>query len=228
LLSLHHAVRTVAVRTLAVGVLVGAATAVPSPASAADTLTTTTVALPSDTVVEFGDVIDIELDVDTESGSAPTDGTTTLFAQRATATEWKAVATSSSPLLDFSDVKPRMNTSYKVVYNGHRADSSDDDSWSSSESDVFTVQVARAITHPAGGFDVRGRVRPAYAEKKILVKVSKRQYSGYTRYKKILTDERGRYRLQLPRRKGTWFWSFAVKGDERYLPASFRWRTWVS
>jgi len=215
-------------RVLVAGVLVATMTAVAAPATAADTVSTTTAALPSETVVEFGDLIDIDVDVDAPSGSAPTTGTTTLLARRATSEEWRAIATNSSPLLDFTGIKPRMNTSYKVAYNGDKASSSQDDSYLSSTSDEFTVQVARTITRPSGGFAIKGKVRPRYAQKKIVVKVSRKQYSGYTRYRVIRTDERGRYRLALPRRKGTWFWSFQTKGDIAYLPASFRWRTWVS
>lgn len=214
---------------LVVGALVGSPSLlVASPATAADPWTTTVAAVPSETVVDFGDLIDLEVDVDSESGPTPTDGVTTLLARPATATEWRTVATSTSPSAAFTDVKPRMTTTYKVVYEGHKASSSQDDSYFSSESDEVLVEVARTITRPTGGFTITGKVRPDYRRKKIVVKVSRKQYSGYTRYRRIVTDERGRYRLTLPRRTGTWYWSFTVAGDEKYLPASFRWRTWVS
>lgn len=221
-----------AVRVLVAAALGGSSTIlVASPTTAADTWTTTVVALPSRTTIDFGETIDIDTDVDVvsgESGSAPVEGTTTLLARRSTSTKWRAVATSSSPSADFPDVKPRMNTSYKVVYGGYEADSSQDDSYEPSESGVFTVEVARTITYPSGGFDVAGRVRPRYGNKVIVIRVSRTQESGYVRYTTIRTDDRGRYSITLPRRKGTWFWSFRVKGDARYLPTRFEWKTWVS
>ncbi len=218
-----------AVRVLAAGALaVSSSVLVASPTTAADTWTTTVVALPSATTIDFGETIDIDAGVDSESGSAPTEGTTTLLARRSTSTEWREVATGSSPSADFVGVKPRMNTSYKVVYGGHEADSARDDSYEPSESGVFTVEVARTITYPSGGFEVEGRVKPRYGNRKIVIRVSRTQESGYVRYKAIRTDRRGRYSVTLPRRKGTWYWSFRVKGDARYLPTRFEWKTWVS
>ena len=223
MLSLHNAVRT-----LVVGALVGTAGAVPSPASAADTLTTTTVALPDATVVDFKETIDIDVDVDSQNGSTPTEGTTTLFAMEAGSSTWEAVTTHDSASSDYLEVRPWMTTSYKVVYNGHTATSGADDSYDDSASEPFTIRVRRSITYPKGGFVVKGRVMPRYGERKIVIKVSRKETSGYVRFRAITTDRRGRYAVTLPRRRGTWFWSFEVKGDERYAPSSFRWRTWVS
>lgn len=199
-----------------------------SPTSAADTWTTTVVALPSATAIDFGQAIEIEADVDSQSGSAPTDGTSTLLARPATSTTWRAVATSSSPMTGFSEVKPRMTTDYKVVYNGYEADSAQENSYEPSESSTFTIEVARTISYPDGGFELKGRVKPRYGKKKLVVRVSKEQNAGYVKFTTIKTDRRGRYMITLPRRKGTWYWSVSVRGDERYLPTSFRWKTWVS
>ncbi|MGF9754899.1 hypothetical protein AAII07_06835 [Microvirga sp. 0TCS3.31] len=218
-----------AVRLLVASALMSSSTLVAaSPSSAADTWTTTVVALPSATAVDFGQAIEIEADVDSQSGFAPTNGTSTLLARPATSTTWRAVATSSSPLTGFSDVKPRMNTEYKVAYSGYEAGSAQEDSYEPSESSAFTIEVARTISYPDGGFELKGRVKPKYGKKKIVVRVSKEQNAGYVKFKTIKTDRRGRYSLTLPRRKGTWYWSLSVRGDERYLPTSFRWKTWVS
>jgi hypothetical protein len=220
----HH----LAIRLLVAGALVGGSTAMASPAVSADTWTTTVTAVPTSTVLDFGETVDIDLDVDSQSGFTPTGGTATLYAKRATATEWRAVATTSPTSVQFTDVKPRMNTSYKVAYSGYKATSAGGDSYSSSESGAFQVDVARTISRPKAGFAMKGRVRPDYARKKIIVKISRKQHSGYSRYRVIRTDERGRYRLTLPRRQGTWFWVFQTKGDLKYRRASFGWRTWVS
>ncbi|NPC40868.1 hypothetical protein [Nocardioides sp. zg-1230] len=218
-----------AVRVLVAGALTGSSSVlVASPTTAADTVTTTTVALPDATVVDFRETIDIDVDVDSQDGSTPTDGTTTLYAMEAGSRTWVAVTTQDSASSDYLEVRPWMTTSYKVVYNGHTATSGADDSYDTSSSEPFTVQVRRTITYPSGGFEVEGRVKPRYGNRKIVIRVSRTQESGYVRYKAIRTDRRGRYSVTLPRRKGTWFWSFRVKGDERYLPTSFQWKTWVS
>lgn len=198
------------------------------PAAARDVLTTTTVALPDATVIDFQETIDIDVDVDSQDGSTPTDGTTTLYAMEAGSSTWVAVTTQASASSDYLEVRPWMTTSYKVVYNGHTASSSADDSYDTSTSEPFTVEVRRAITYPEGGFVVKGRVTPRYGERKIVIRVSRTQESGYVRYTAIRTDRRGRYSVTLPRRKGTWYWSFRVKGDARYLPTRFEWKTWVS
>ena len=215
-------------RALLSVLLAGTTMAVASPASAADTWATTTVASPNSTVIDFGDDIDIDVDIDSQSGDQPTEGTSTLYAREATKRRWKAVGTSTAASPDFSAVTPRMTTSYKVVYHGHEADSSQDDSHESSESAVFTVEVARTITYPSGGFVLEGRVRPRYGNRPIVIKSSRSRSSGYVRHKAIRTDRRGRYSITLPRRKGTWYWTVKVKGDARYLPTDFQWETWVS
>lgn len=218
-----------AVRVLVAGALTGSSTVlVASPTTAADTVPTTTVAVPDTTVVDFRETIDIDVDVDSQNGSTPTDGTTTLYAMEAGSSTWVAVTTQDSASSDYLEVRPWMTTSYKVVYNGHTATSGADDSYDTSASEPFTVQVRRSITYPSGGFEVEGRVKPRYGNRKIVIRVSRTQESGYVRYKAIRTDRRGRYSVTLPRRKGTWYWSFRVKGDERYLPTRFEWKTWVS
>jgi hypothetical protein len=200
-----------------------------APAAAArDTIPTTTVAVPESQTIDFGETIDVTLDVDGEDGYSPTEGTSTLWARKATSSTWRAVATNTSASLDFFDVRPRMTTTYKVVYNGHEAATSGDDTYESSESAPFTVEVARTITRPEGGFEVSGRVLPRYGDRTVVVRVSAEERGGFTRFTTITTDRRGRYSLVLPRRSGVWYWSFVVKSDRRYLGTRFKWRTWVS
>jgi len=202
--------------------------AVAPSATARETLSTTTVAEPEARTIAFGETIDVTVDVETEKGYSPTDGTSTLWARRATSRKWKAVATNTSASLDFFDVRPRMTTTFKVVYGGHEAATSSDDSYERSQSALFTVEVARTITRPEGGFEVSGRVRPRYGERKVVVRVSAQERGGFTRFTTIRTDRRGRYSLVLPRRSGVWYWSFVVKADRKYLGTRFKWRTWVS
>ena len=213
---------------LAAGLLGVASLGVSAPATARDTFATTTLAVPSSQTIDFGETIDVTLDVDSDNGYSPPEGTSTLLARKATSSEWKAVATNTSASLDFFAVRPRMTTTYKVVYHGHEAASTRDDSYEPSESEPFTVEVARTITRPTGGFEVSGRVRPRYRSRPIVVRVSEQERGGFTRFATIRTDARGRYSLTLPRRSGVWYWSFAVKKDRKYLGTRFKWRTWVS
>jgi hypothetical protein len=213
---------------LAAGLLGVTSLGITPSATARDTFATTTLAVPNTQTIDFGETIDVTLDVDSDNGYSPTEGTSTLWARRATSSTWKPVATNTSASLDFFAVRPRMTTTYKVVYNGHEADSTRDDSYEPSESEPFTVEVARTITRPTGGFEVSGRVRPRYGSRPIVVRVSEQERGGFTRFATIRTDARGRYSLTLPRRSGVWYWSFAVKADRKYLGTRFKWRTWVS
>lgn len=190
--------------------------------------TTTTSAVPDELTVDFGGTVDVAVDVASADQEALTAGTSTLYARPAGAARWRAVETSTSASSDFIDVRPGRTTSYKVVYHGSSPTSSAEESFAPSTSAVFVVQVARTITYPSGGFDLTGRVRPAYAHRRIVVKVSSEEHGGFSRYARIRTDDRGRYRISLPRRTGEWFWAFIVKADEQYLGTRFKWRTWVS
>jgi hypothetical protein len=121
-----------------------------------------------------------------------------------------------------------MTTTYKVVYHGHDATSADDASYAPSTSATFTVGVARTITYPAGGFDLTGKVRPAYGRRVIVVKVSREEAGDYRLYRRIRTDRRGRYHIELPRRRGVRYWSFIVRADDEFRGTRFTWRTWRS
>lgn len=213
---------------LAAGLLGVTSLGITPTATARDTFATSTLAVPDAQTIDFGKTIDVTLDVDSDNGYSPTEGTSTLWARKATSSTWKPVATNTSASLDFFDVRPRMTTTYKVVYGGHEAASTRDDTYVPSESEPFTVEVARTITRPTGGFEVSGRVRPRYRSRPIVVRVSEQERGGFTRFTTIRTDARGRYSLTLPRRSGVWYWSFAVKADRRYLGTRFKWRTWVS
>ncbi|MBS2936717.1 hypothetical protein KDN32_03050 [Nocardioides sp. J2M5] len=227
---LHPTARRLLGSTLAGGVVVATPFVVTvAPAVAAAPVDTTTVATPNTTKIEFGQTVDIALDVDSDaSTSTVDDGTSTLYAREATSTRWTAVSSNTSASLDFLSVRPRMTTTYKVVYGGYDAPSAQDDSFASSESAEFTVGVARTITYPTGGFEMKGRVRPAYGKRTIVIKVSDEETSGFKKYRKIRTDRRGRYSVTLPRRSGEWFWTFIVRADDQYRGTRFKWRTWAS
>ena len=195
-----------------------------SSAAAGDTWTTTTSATPGTGVVVFGDVVDIAVDVDSPSGGTPTQGTSTLMALEAGSTEWVEVVTSTSPGADFLDVRPWMNTTYKVAYSGS-SDTGNGDSWAASESEPFTIGVKRRIVHPTTGFDLSGRVTPRFGRQVVVVRASRDKAAGFTVVKRLRTDRRGRYSYVLPKRRGTWYWILRVTGDARYRGNAFAYQT---
>ena len=201
--------------------------AIAAPSQATVTLSTATVATPSETRLVYGDSFDVSVDVDGSDGQGVYDGTSTLYAMEAGSTAWVPVATGTYPTSSFYDVKPATETTYKVVYGGYTATSTYEDTYTASESATFTVQVARKITYPSSGFVIKGKVTPDYAKKKIVIKVSKKQNKGYKKFKTIKTTSAGKYKITLPRRGGTWYWSFVVKGDDRFLANGFVWKTFV-
>lgn len=203
--------------------------AIAAPSHAADNWTTTTIATPDKTAVAYGDEIYINVDVDGSDGLGPSSGTSTLYAMEAGSAAWVPVSTGAYPGSDFYPVKPKMNTTYKVVFGGYTdpVQTTYSDNYAASESAPFTVSVARKITYPSSGFVIKGKVKPSYGKKKIVIKVSRKQHKGYKGYKTIKTTSTGKYKVTLPRRGGTWYWSFAVKADSRYTATGFVWRTFV-
>ena len=203
--------------------------AVAAPSQAADNWTTTTTATPDKTAVVYGEEIYVNVDVNGSDGLGPSSGTSTLYAMEAGSTAWVPVATGAYPGSDFYPVKPTRNTTYKVVFGGYTdpVQTAYSDNYAASESATFSVEVARKITYPSSGFVLKGKVSPNYGKKKIVIKVSKKQNKGYKSFKKIKTTKAGKYKVTLPRRGGTWYWSFVVKGDAKYAANGFVWKTFV-
>lgn len=218
--------------TISAGLLGLTPIAVAAPSQAADSWTTTIVATPSTTQLEYGDDLTISVDLSSSDGFSPgsTDGTVTLLAMEAGSSAWVPVATAENTYASFYDVKPKMNTAYKVAYSGFTDPDQGTfgDNYAASESAPFTLGVARKITRPSSGFVIKGKVSPNYGKKKIVIQASKKQKKGYKKFKTIKTNKAGKYKVTLPRRGGTWYWSFTVKGDAKYLGTGFGWRTWVS
>lgn len=218
--------------TVSAGLLGLAPIAIATPSHAAPTWTTAVVATPSAAQLEYGDDFYISVDLTSSDGYSPggADGTVTLFALEAGSSAWTPVATAENTYASFYDVKPQMNTQYKVVYSGYTDTDQGTlgDNYSPSESAPFTIGVARKITAPSSGFVIKGKVTPDYANKKIVIKVSKKEKKGYKSWKTIKTNGKGKYKVRLPRRGGTWYWTFTTKADAKYLANGFGWRTWVS
>ena len=214
--------------TVTAGLLGLTPIAIAAPSQASDNLTTTTVATPSATKLVYGDDFYVSVDVDGSDGYSASYGTSTLYAMEAGSTTWVPVATGDYASSSYYDIKPQATTTYKVVYSGYTATSTYQDNYAASESAPFTVGVARKITYPSSGFVLKGKVTPNYGKKKIVIKVSRKKNKGFKSFKTIKTTSAGKYKVTLPRRGGTWYWSVTVKGDSKYLANGFLWRTWVS
>ena len=206
--------------------------AIAAPSQASDNLTTSIILELSygEPRVTFGEEVSLTSEIDASDGLSPynDNDTATLWAMPAGATTWTAIETQpASGFISWTDFKPQANTAYKATYSGATAATTTADNYAASESLPLGIEVARKITYPASGFVIKGKVTPDYAKKKVVIKVSKKQNKGYKSFKTIKTNAKGKYKITLPRRGGTWYWSFVVKGDSRYLANGFVWKTFV-
>jgi hypothetical protein len=207
--------------------------AIAAPSQASDNLTTTITLAVSygEPRVVYGDDISLTSEIDSSDGLSPYNDadTATLWAMPAGSSTWTAVETQpASGYISWTDFKPAQNTAYKATYSGGTAANQFADNYAASESAPLGVEVARKITYPKNGFVIKGKVTPNYGKKKIVIKVSKKQNKSYKKFKTIKTTAAGKYKVTLPRRGGTWYWSFVVKGDSKFLANGFVWKTFVS
>lgn len=214
--------------TVTAGLLGLTPLAVSAPASATDNLTTVTVASPSKAAVVYGDEIYVNVDVDGSDGYGTYKGTTTLYALEAGSSAWTPVATAQAGY-SYYDVKPRMNTAYKVVYSGYAAASTYEDNYAPSESAPFAVSVQRKVTidRAKKRMTIKGKVAPKYKKKKVKVdiKVGKR----WKKFKTVRTDRRSRFMVTLPapRRGGKkLFFKITVPGNSQFTKYSEVWYTY--
>ncbi|HET8970540.1 MAG TPA: hypothetical protein VFN19_05720 [Candidatus Nanopelagicales bacterium] len=219
--------------TVTAGLLGFTPIAVAAPSQASDNLTTTITLEISygEPRVVYGEEMSFISQVDSSDGLSPYNDadTVTLWAMPAGATTWTAVESQpASGYISWTDFKPQQTTAYKATYSGGTAANTYADNYAPSESASLNIGVARKITYPSSGFVLKGKVTPNYGKKKIVIKVSKRKNKGFKSFKTIKTTSAGKYKVTLPRRGGTWYWSFTVKGDSKYLANGFLWRTWVS
>ena len=227
-----HFTRLVA-GTVTAGLLGLTPLAVSAPANATDNLTTT-VTLEQNygsTRLTYGEEVSFISEVTASDGGSPYNeaDTVTLWAMPAGTSTWTAVESQpGSGYISWTNFKPQQSTAYKVTYSGGTATSTYSDNYAASESAPVAIGVARKITYPRSGFVLKGKVTPNYVKKKIVIKVSKKKNKGFKSFKTIKTTSTGKYKVTLPRRGGTWYWTFTTKGDSKYLANGFGWRTWVS
>lgn len=165
------------------------------------------------------------------AGNSVYAGTVDLLA-KPNGAKWRKVATKdASGYLSFSDVKPKKNTQYRLVYNGG---SNSSNTYQPSNSRTIKIRVARKFTLKRTNnyrvFVYKGRVTPKYNKKRLVVKASKKEKKGFKKVKglQVKTNKKGKVTLRLPKRKGKWWWTVTAKGDKNYAANGYKIWTRVS
>lgn len=214
--------------TLSVALLGLTPIALAAPSQATEVLSTATTATPSATAVKFGEDFYITVDVPSSDGSSAYRGTSTLYAMEAGSADWVAIATNTSAGSDFFDVKPKMNTAYKVVYTGYTAATQYEDTYTASESAAFTVGVARNVTidKAKARLTIKGKVKPDYKKSKVKIQIKKGK--KYKKYRTIKTNKKSQFQVRLPaaRRGNKLFFKITVPGNSKFLGYSEVWYTY--
>lgn len=192
-----------------------------APAHAADQTTVTTLTA-SRSLLEYksGYSPFLNASVRTPDGSSVYSGTVDLYASEAGGA-WKKISSkTASGYVSFSDVIPSKNTRYRVSYSGG---SDYSNTYQPSQSADLGIAVARKFTAKGNDrtFRVNGKVTPQYGKKKIVIKVSKKQNKGFKKFKTIKTNKKGKFKVKLPKRRGTFYYSFTTKGDKSYVATRY-------
>jgi len=198
--------------------------AVSAPARATDNLTSTTTVqrvYPSGNPVSFGQTVGIRAAVKGSDGDSVYDGTVTLYVRTPTAPSWKAVETKdASGYVGFTDFKARRKAEYYVKYSGYRATSTYEDNYTSSQSGLLKLPVARVLnlkgTDARKGVKVTGKVKPTYKRKKVVIhkKVKRR----WRKYRTVRTNRRSTFKTVLPASRKGIKWRFTVPGNKQFVP----------
>jgi hypothetical protein len=203
--------------------------AIASPSSATENLTATVTATPSATQVTYGDDFYVSVDLVGSDGRSVSNGTSTLYAMEAGSAAWTPVATGQYASSSFYDVKPKANTSYKVVYNGYAATATYQNNYAAAESAPFTIGVARnvSIDNAKAKLTIKGKVKPDYKKKKVKITIKKGK--KYVKYKTIKTDKKSKFQIRLPapKRGNKLFFKITVPGDSKFLGYSEVWYTYT-
>ncbi|EON22932.1 MULTISPECIES: hypothetical protein [Nocardioides] len=187
--------------------------AISSPASAATTYTTAVTITASAPGVEYGDDITINGAVTDTSGGSVFYGTASLQVYTTKTPVWTTIQTDDTAgSFFFFDVKPESNAQYKVVYSGFNA--SNGDVYTPSESAPATVGVQRTDTLKTKGLVILGKIKPDFANKKVVIK--RKKGKKYVAWKKIKTNNKGAFRFKAPNQRGFKF-SVTVPSDTHYF-----------
>jgi hypothetical protein len=212
----------------AAGLLSLAPVAISAPANAATEVLSTAVTVEvSTTSVTYGKTISVYTKVPASDGYNSYDGTTTLYAMPAGASTWTPVATVNASY-SFYDVKPTMNTTYKVVYSGYTAATQYEDTYLPSESAPFTVSVQRDVTISKAKkrLTIKGKVKPDYKRKKVTI--HRKKGKRWIKVKTVKTNKKSVFQVTLPpapRGKKLYF-RITVPGNSQYVQYSEVWYTY--
>jgi hypothetical protein len=188
-----------------------------APAHAATTLATTTTIDAFDTnPVPYHKKITISATITAQDGSSPYEGTATLYGKTVKDAGYAPVATAEVSYGDvsFDKVRPKMNSSYYVVYSGGATGTGTyDKTWTGSTSAESALGVARAIHASTPGLRVVGRVTPKYAKKK--VKILQVVGKKTKRFATVRTDKKSRFSFRAPNKVGFKF-VVVIPADKKY------------
>lgn len=198
--------------------------ALAAPAQAAGTYTTTTTIGSNADAVEHGSEISISGAVKyvhpTYGETTPSYGTATLQMMTVQNPTWVDVAVDDSPgFLYFPGIKPQMNSSFRVLYSGHAAQTAYQDTFAASESPMISVGVQRKVSIKlrSSQLTVLGKVSPDFAKKKILVHHKTKAKGKWKKFKTLRTNKKGRFKVRFFARRGQKvYFLLTIKGDSRY------------
>jgi hypothetical protein len=188
--------------------------AVSSPANATVNLTTaTTVSTQTEVPITYGDELTLSTDVTASDGASAYKGTVTLYQSTPAVPAWTAVATGTTSYESF-DVKPTVNTAYKVVYSGYTATSTYENNFAASESAPFVVTVMRKAALKTKGLLLFGKITPDFGGEKVVLKQKKGK--KYVAWKKVKTNNKGQFRVTAPNKSGFKF-TVTIPSDANYI-----------
>ncbi len=191
-----------------------------APPANAVAATTTTTLKAYDTTAVYKDELRFTaqvVGVDPATGGAVGvyDGTVSLQRSTPTSPAWSTIASSTSPSYAyFSGIKAFSNAQFRVVYSGGASGA---DTYSPSTSATTAVKVQRKVTIKllSSKLTIKGKVKPDYKKKKVLV--DQKIKGKWKRYKTLRTDKRGKFKVRFFAKRGKkLFFRLTVKGDKKF------------
>ncbi|MDZ5660531.1 hypothetical protein HN031_02990 [Nocardioides sp. zg-1308] len=184
-------------------------------AEAAVTVTTATTLTSEKAAYMYGDTIFFDAAVTTTDPANPyAPGAATLYIQRPGSTTWEPLASDDgASYLYFVDIVAESNALYKVVYPGGVDGTGD--VYTPSESAPFAIATSRNLTikNPRGTF-VKGKIKPDYAKKKVVVQ--KKVGKKWKKFRALKTSKKSTFQVTLPASRKRTYWRFVVKANAEF------------